>query len=84
MLTAPGSGTTLTENENCPLEAASRRRPMSPNRIVAVATPLLFAPLAGAVSAWLAEHFPGFNVDQSSLEEIFIAGALIGLAPAAQ
>jgi hypothetical protein len=57
---------------------------MSPNRIVAVATPLLFAPLAGAVSAWLAEHFPGFNVDQSSLEEIFIAGALIGLAPAAQ
>jgi hypothetical protein len=57
---------------------------MSPNRVVAVATPLVFAPLAGAVTAWLAEHFPGFNVDQSSLEEIFIAGALIALAPAAQ
>lgn len=57
---------------------------MSPNRVVAVATPLVFAPLAGAVSAWLAAHFPGFNVDQSSLEEIFIAGALIALAPAAQ
>jgi hypothetical protein len=57
---------------------------MSPNRVVAVATPLDFAPLAGAVSAWLAAHFPGFNVDQSSLEEIFIAGALIALAPAAQ
>ena len=57
---------------------------MSPNRVVAVATPLLFAPLAGAVTAWLAEHFPGFNVDQSALEEIFIAGALIALAPAAQ
>jgi hypothetical protein len=57
---------------------------MSPNRVVAVATPLIFAPLAGAVSVWLAEHFPGFNVPQSQLEEIFIAGALIALAPAAQ
>ena len=57
---------------------------MSPNRVVAVATPLIFAPLAGAVTAWLAEHFPGFNVDQDALEEIFIAGALIALAPAAQ
>ena len=57
---------------------------MSPNRIVAVATPLLFAPLAGGVSAWLAVHFPGFNIDRGALEEIFIAGALIALAPAAQ
>lgn len=57
---------------------------MSPNRVVAVLTPLVFAPLAGAVSAWLAEHFPGFHVQQSSLEEIFIAGSLIALAPAAQ
>ena len=57
---------------------------MSPNRVVAVATPLVFAPLAGAVTAWLAEHFPGINVDQDSLQQIFIAGALIALAPAAQ
>jgi hypothetical protein len=57
---------------------------MTPNRVVAVLTPLVFAPLAGAVAAWLAEHFPGFNVDQNALEEIFIAGALIALAPAAQ
>ena len=57
---------------------------MSPNRVVAVATPLVFAPLAGGVAAWLAEHFPGINVDQSSLQQIFIAGALIALAPAAQ
>src|SRR5919106_5142692 len=57
---------------------------MTPNRVVAVITPLVFAPLAGAVAAWLAEHFPGFNVDQNALEEIFIAGALIALAPAAQ
>jgi hypothetical protein len=57
---------------------------MTPNRVVAVLTPLVFAPLAGAVAAWLAEHFPGFSVDQNALEEIFIAGALIALAPAAQ
>ena len=57
---------------------------MAPNRVVALLTPLLFAPLAGAVAAWLAEHFPGFQVDKSALEEVFIAGALIALAPAAQ
>ena len=57
---------------------------MNPNRVVAVLTPLVFAPLAGAVSAWLAEHFPGFNVDSDQLQAIFIAGALIALAPAAQ
>ena len=57
---------------------------MTPNRLVALATPLVFAPLAGAVAAWLAEHFPGIEVDQSSLEAVFIAGALIALAPAAQ
>lgn len=57
---------------------------MSPNRVVAVLTPLLFAPLAGVIAAWLAEHFPGIQVDQSSVEKIFIAGALTALAPATQ
>jgi hypothetical protein len=57
---------------------------MSPNRIVAMLTPLVFAPLAGACAAWLARHFPGVRVDQNAIEEIFIAGALIALAPAAQ
>jgi hypothetical protein len=57
---------------------------MTPNRLVALATPLVFAPLAGAVTAWLAEHFPGIQIDQSALEAVFIAGALIALAPAAQ
>jgi len=57
---------------------------MSPNRIVAVLTPLVFAPLAGACAAWLSQHFPGVNVDQNAIQEIFIAGALIALAPAAQ
>jgi hypothetical protein len=57
---------------------------MKPNRIVALLTPLVFAPLAGAVSSWLAQHFPGVNVSESDLQSIFIGGALIALAPAAQ
>jgi hypothetical protein len=57
---------------------------MSPNRVVAVLTPLLFAPLAGAIAAWLAEHFPGIQVDRDAVEKIFIAGALTALAPATQ
>jgi hypothetical protein len=57
---------------------------MSPNRIVAVLTPLVFAPLAGACAAWLSQHFPGVDVDRDQLQQIFIAGALIALAPAAQ
>jgi len=57
---------------------------MSPNRIVAVLTPLLFAPAAGAICAYLAEHFPGVEVDQGSLQQVFVAGAAIALVPAAQ
>ncbi len=57
---------------------------MSPNRVVAVLTPLVFAPLAGAVTTWLAENAPGLNVSQDDLTTVFIAGALIALAPAVQ
>jgi hypothetical protein len=57
---------------------------MSPNRIVAFLTPLVFAPLAGVVSTWAAENLPGVQISQSAMEEIFVAGALIGLAPALQ
>jgi hypothetical protein len=57
---------------------------MTPNRVVALLTPLVFAPLAGAVTAWLAKHAPGVDVDQDKLQQIFIAGAVIALAPAAQ
>jgi len=57
---------------------------MSPNRIVAVLTPLLFAPLAGSISALAAEYFPGVDLPSSALEQIFIAGALIAFAKAAQ
>jgi hypothetical protein len=57
---------------------------MSPNRIVAVLTPLVFAPLAGAVAAWIANNIPGAEISQARLREIFIGGALIALAAAAQ
>lgn len=57
---------------------------MSLNRIVALLTPLVFAPLAGVISTWAADNLPGVNVPTSAVEEIFIAGALIALAPAAQ
>jgi hypothetical protein len=53
------------------------------NRVVALLTPL-FAAAAGWVATWLAENVPGVSIDQGALEEIFIAGALIALAPAAQ
>lgn len=57
---------------------------MSPNRIVAFLTPLVFAPLAGVISTWAAENLPGVTISQSAMEEIFVAGALIALAPAMQ
>jgi hypothetical protein len=57
---------------------------MSPNRIVALLTPVVFAPLAGAASAWLAKHVPGAKVSAGDLQGVFIAGALIALAPALQ
>ncbi len=56
---------------------------MTPNRIVAMLTPV-FALAAGACATWLAEHFPALDVPASALEEIFIAGALAVLAPALQ
>ena len=56
---------------------------MQLNRVVALATPL-FAAAAGWVATWLAENVPGVSIDEGALEEIFIAGALVALAPAAQ
>jgi len=57
---------------------------MSPNRIVAVLTPLIFAPLAGTIAAFVAHNFPGVDISEGSLTQIFIAGALIAFAKAAQ
>ena len=56
---------------------------MYPNRVIATLAPV-FALAAGASATWLAEHFPGVNVPASALEEIFIAGAVVVLAPALQ
>jgi hypothetical protein len=55
---------------------------IAPNRAVAVLTPLVFAPLAGAVSVWAASH-AGIDIDAGSLQAIFIAGATVALAKAA-
>ena len=56
---------------------------MTPNRVVALLTPV-FAAAAGAVATWLAENFPGLSLDPDKLEEVFIAGAVVALAPALQ
>ena len=57
---------------------------MTLNRIVALLTPLVFAPLAGVISTWAADNLPGVTLPPDKIEAVFIAGALIALAPAAQ
>lgn len=47
-----------------------------PNRIVILLTPLIFAPAAGWVSAYVADHFPGLNLDEAAVAGVFVAGAL--------
>jgi hypothetical protein len=53
-----------------------------PNQLVAALTPVMFAPLAGAVSVWAAKN-AGVDIDASSLQAVFIAGATIATAKAA-
>ena len=55
-----------------------------PNRVVAFLTPIIFAPLAGTISAWLAEKAPLIhaNLSADQLTAIFIAGALTALGAA--
>jgi hypothetical protein len=57
---------------------------MTLNRFVVLLTPIVFAPAAGYAASWLAKHAPGVDIKQSDLQAIFIAGALIGLAPVVQ
>jgi hypothetical protein len=52
-----------------------------PNRFVAILTPIV-APLAGWFASFLADRIPG--IPKSALNEIFIAGAILVLAPALQ
>ena len=54
---------------------------MAPNRVVALAAPLI-APLAGAFAAWLSHSFPGLQVPEDAVEEVFlgVAALVFGLA----
>jgi len=60
-----------------------RRMTITPGRLVAVLTPLIFAPLAGSISVLAARYLPGVDIDQGSLQAIFIAGATIAFGKAA-
>ena len=55
---------------------------VTPGRLVALLTPLVFAPLAGAISVAAATHLPGVELDPDRLEEVFIAGAAIAFGKA--
>jgi hypothetical protein len=52
-----------------------------PNRVVALLTPIL-SPLAGWLATVIADRVPG--IPKSALNEIFIAGSVLALAPALQ
>jgi hypothetical protein len=54
---------------------------IAPNRAVAFLTPLVFAPVAGAISVWAAQY-AGVDIDEQSLQAVFIAGAGIAFAKA--
>jgi hypothetical protein len=57
---------------------------MSPNRLVTILTPLVFAPLAGALTAWVAQNAPGLPaLDSAQVTALFIAGATIAFGKAA-
>src|SRR5215218_3847493 len=57
---------------------------MSPNRVVAVLTPLVFAPAAGWIAAWAARNLPGLpTFDPAQVTAVFIAGATIAFGKAA-
>jgi hypothetical protein len=56
---------------------------ITPGRVVALLTPLVFAPAAGAISVAAAKYLPGVNVDAGKLQAIFIAGATAALGQGA-
>ena len=56
---------------------------ITPGRLVAFLTPLIFAPLAGSISVLAARYLPGVDIDQGRLQGIFIAGATIAFGKAA-
>src|SRR5205085_8319438 len=62
----------------------NQERPsMTLNRAVVVLTPV-FAALAGWLTEWVAQHFPGTpNLDKAQLTALFIAGATYAAGQAA-
>ena len=55
---------------------------ITPNRIVALLTPV-FAALAGGLATWVADTVPGApSIDSGELTAIFIAGATAATAAA--
>ena len=58
-------------------------RNLKPNRVVTALTPLVFAPLAGAISVFAAANVPGLDIDTGQLQAVFIAGATIAFGKAA-
>ena len=56
---------------------------VTPGRLVAFLTPVLFAPLAGSIAVLAARYLPGVDIDQGRLQGIFIAGATIAFGKAA-
>ena len=54
---------------------------LPPNRVVALLTPLVFAPLAGSISVLVARY--GLDIDSDSLQAIFIAGTTVAFGKAA-
>jgi hypothetical protein len=55
---------------------------ITPNRLVALLTPLVFAPLAGTISVLVAKYLPGIDIDSDQVQQVFIAGALIAFGKA--
>ena len=56
---------------------------ITPGRLVAILTPVLFAPLAGSICVLAARYLPGVDIDQGRLQAIFITGATIAFGKAA-
>jgi hypothetical protein len=56
---------------------------LSPNRIVALLTPVC-ALAAGWVASWIAQNFPDANISKESLQAVFIGGMAAVIAPAWQ
>jgi hypothetical protein len=56
---------------------------MSPNRIVALLTPVC-ALAAGWVASWIAQNFPAANISKESLQVVFVGGMAAVIAPAWQ